>query len=209
MSDQFLDRVYESSPDPAEQEALYDQWALTYDAELRANGYRTPGRLARLLAEVLAGDGVDGAPVLDFGCGTGMSGEAMAAEGITVVDGTDLSAEMLGVARSKGVYRELWQLTAGELDVESGSYRAIVACGVISPGAAPAATLDLLVHRLDVGGLLAFSYNAHALADASYTDKLAWLLDQGFTQVASEHGPHIAARNLDSTIYVLRRDERS
>lgn len=204
MTERFLDRVYESSSDPETQESLYDEWALSYDAELRANGYQTPTRLAALLANAL-GSASRTAPVLDFGCGTGMSGEAMASEGISVIDGTDLSEQMLAVARSKNVYRTLWQMHAGELDVEPGSYDAIVACGVISPGAAPADTLDLLTAKVGPRGYLAFSYNAHALEDSTYMDKLAEILGEGFTQVSAQLGTHIAGRDLESMIYVLQR----
>merc|ERR1740121_2330851 len=54
---------------------LYDSWAADYDAALRSWSYPAPKRTAALLAEYLPSvrDGV----VLDAGCGTGLSGEAL------------------------------------------------------------------------------------------------------------------------------------
>ncbi|MDH3453013.1 MAG: methyltransferase domain-containing protein, partial [Gammaproteobacteria bacterium] len=69
------------------------------------NGYVTPGRCAQALAD-LAPD--KSAPLLDLGCGTGLSGEALRAAGFATLDGTDFSEEMLTLARAKpGLYRNL------------------------------------------------------------------------------------------------------
>ncbi len=45
------------------------------------------------------------APLLDLGCGTGLSGEAFMSAGFSVIDGTDFSETMIAVARNKpGLY---------------------------------------------------------------------------------------------------------
>ena len=45
--------------------------------------------------------------VLDLGCGTGMSGQALAATGLgATVVGVDISPASLEIARSKGMYEE-------------------------------------------------------------------------------------------------------
>lgn len=201
-AEEALDRVYATSSDPEAQVALYDEWAASYDEDLEASGYATPARLAELLATHLTDPD---APILDFGCGSGMSGRALAAAGFTTIDGADLSAGMLARAERAGVYRRLWQLTAGELDVDPGAYRAVVACGVVSVGAAPAGTLALIASAVGPGDLVAFSFNDHTLDDDEYMAALQALLDADFEQVAAEHGVHIAARESTSTIFVLRR----
>ena len=202
MSDKrFLDRVYKTSGSEA-MERLYDDWADSYDAELAEAGYATPARCARAMVAT----GCTG-PVLDVGCGTGLSGRAMAAAGLSPIDGTDLSAGMLEVARRTGVYRRLWQQDAEKgLEVTPGSYATIAAVGVISPGAAPAALLDNLLGLLPPGGRLAFSFNDHALADSAYTGALGAALESGRArQLFAENGPHIPAESLQSTVYVLER----
>ncbi|MAT03582.1 MAG: methyltransferase type 11 [Acidimicrobiaceae bacterium] len=202
MSDRHLDRVYHTSSAPDEQAALYDDWAATYDDDLTRHRCETPDRLARALASVTDDRS---SPVFDFGCGTGLSGLALARAGWTTIDGADLSAGMLDVAERKGVYRRLWQVDGNQLDVEPGAYRTIVACGVVTIGAAPPETLDLLASQVAVGDHLAFSFNDHALADEAYTSRLDALLDDGFEQLVAEYGPNLAGLESGATVYVLRR----
>lgn len=202
MSDAKIDSVYQSSSDPADQRALYDEWGNSYDDDMADQQYATPGRIAAALAA--ASDGV-GTAVLDFGCGTGLSGEALAEAGFTTIDGTDLSQPMLDEAEDKGVYRKLWQLTAGQLDISPADYGAIIACGVVSPGAAPAETLQVMADKVAPGGLLVFSYNDHAMKADEYLDQLKTLTDGDFTEVSSEYGDHLPSHGTKSTVYVLRR----
>ena len=85
---------------------LFDQFAPRFEAELTgALGYATPALLAGLLAE----SGV--APmrtqvVLDLGCGTGLSGVALAPFARRL-EGLDLSPRMLAEARRRGIYDAL------------------------------------------------------------------------------------------------------
>ncbi len=204
-AEEALDRVYAASSDPTAQAELYDDWAASYDEDLEISGYATPKRVAEALAEHLTDRDT---PILDFGCGTGMSGRALTDAGFTTIDGADLSAGMLEQAERSGAYRRLWQLTAGELDVGPGSYRAVVACGVISVGAAPAGTLRLVASAVGRGDMLVFSFNDHTLDDDEYMATLQALLDADFEQVAAEHGIHIASRGMGSTVFVLRRRDR-
>lgn len=201
-AEEALDRVYATPSDPETQRALYDEWAASYDHDLEVSGYATPGRIAELLARYL--DDRDAA-VLDFGCGSGMSGRALVDAGFTAVDGAEMSSGMLAQAELSGAYRRLWQLTAGELDVEPGTYRAVVACGVISVGAAPAATLGLVATAVGPGDLLVFSYNDHTIGDPEYMAEIGKLVDADFEQLAADDGVHIASRGSRSTVYVLRR----
>lgn len=201
-AEEALDRVYASAPDAETQQKLYDGWAESYDHDLEVSGYATPVRVAEMLDEHLDDRG---APILDFGCGSGMCGRALAAAGFTTIDGADLSSGMLKQADRSGIYRRSWQLTAGEIDVAPGAYRAVVACGVISVGAAPADTLTLIASVAGPGDLLVFSYNDHTLDDPDYMATLAMLLDADFEQLAAESGVHIASRGSESTVYVLRR----
>jgi len=202
MSEQYFDRVYQVSSAPDQQVALYDQWAPTYDDELERQGAHAPARLARAVTEIVDDHT---APILDFGCGTGLCGAALAAAGWTTIDGADLSAGMLAVAADKHVYRTLWQVDGSTLDVEPEAYRAIVACGVVTVGAAPPETLDLLASKVAPGHLLAFTYSDHALADDAYTDRVDALLAGGFEQLVAEHGPNLDELGLGATVYVFRR----
>ena len=187
---------------------LYADWADTYENDITAMSYATPDRIA----EALLTQNPDlTQPILDFGCGTGLSGIALKKKGFTTIDGTDISPEMLAHAKDKTgpdgpLYRNLWLGTVGEIDVKPGEYGIIVATGVISLGAAPAELLAVLVDALAPGSLLAFSYNDPTLLDESYMSALNGLLSDGSaTQVFREHGPHLSEKVTGSDVIVLRR----
>ncbi|MEO1238903.1 MAG: methyltransferase domain-containing protein [Pseudomonadota bacterium] len=183
--------------------AVYSAWAATYDEELRARGYHTPQRIAADLARHLGGDP---RPVLDFGCGTGVSGMALHAQGIGPLHGTDIVAEMLDQARPLDVYDRLWVSDPGILDVTPGTYQAIVAAGVISLGAAPPETMDLVVSALAPGDLLAMSFNDPSLAHGGYDARLAAHVGTGALHlVHRSHGPHLDDVGMGSDVILLRR----
>lgn len=184
---------------PDETRALYREWADRYDADMAETGYVTPHRLARALAGLMVDQT---APILDFGCGTGLSGRALAESGFTAIDGSDLTEEMLARARQTGLYRHLALTEPG--DAPAPGYAAIAATGVVSLGAAPPETLALLLAALPSGGLLAFSYNDPTLGDAAYSAALDNALS-GADLLFAEHGPHLLGREMGSTVYILRK----
>ncbi|MCR9127490.1 MAG: class I SAM-dependent methyltransferase [Rhodobacteraceae bacterium] len=203
MTDKFLNKAY-GPRDAAATRALYDDWSASYDAEVGENGYATPGRCARALRAVIADPQ---APILDFGCGTGLSGLALKLAGFGQIDGVDLSSEMLAKAETKAVYRKLRMIEAeAPLDFAPGTYAAIAAIGVIGAGAAPISTLDMLMNGLAPGGFLVLSFNDHALADPRNVARLNEWVDCGAARLRfSEHGDHLPGIGLKSTVYVLEK----
>lgn len=191
------------TPRPVEETiAVYADWADTYDADVAARGYQTPGRLASAAAQFAKPD----ATILDFGCGTGIGGMALTKAGFQTIDGTDVTPEMLAKAEGLGIYRKLWHSTPGELSFGKGAYDVIVAVGVISLGAAPPDTLAPLVAKLEAGGIMALSYNDPTLEDQTYADALATEVGAGHVDVIfREHGPHLTDVDMGSDVIVLRR----
>ena len=203
MDKTFLDNVY-GMTDPDSTQAFYGEWAKTYDAEVRANGYATPERCAAALAQ-FAEDA--SAPLLDIGCGTGLSGEAFAAQDFSIIDGSDFTPEMMEIALTKRVYRKMLAADLNNpMPFEPGDYANIAAVGVLNPTHAPAETLDAVMERLLPGGLFVFSLNDHALADGSYEGRLREHVDVGASELLfSEYGTHLPKIDLKSTVYVLRK----
>ncbi len=202
MPDDFLDRVYDLASQE-ETDEFYSEWAATYDQELTANGYRTPGRCADALAQFVP----LGRPILDIGCGTGLSGSALHAAGFSDVSGQDVNGEMVRVARRLDVYRELRVVTVDDpFPFEPGTYYALAAVGVIGAGAAPPSLLTEALGALAPGGHLVFSFNDHVLDDPTYLGVLSQSLSSGTAeQLFCEHGPHIEKLGSGSNVYVLRR----
>ena len=184
--------------------AVYRDWADSYDADVTGRGYRTPARIARILKPYLpSGHG----PILDFGCGTGISGAALAAEGIGPLHGTDITGEMIAIAQGKGLYEKLWIGSPGASPTMPGEYDVIVAAGVVSLGAAPPETLGTLIDALVPGGLLILSFNDPTLENGSYDTELQKHLESGAVSlIAREHGPHLDDLQMGSDVILLRRE---
>ncbi len=196
----FLDEVYDARS-PEALQRVYDTHAEAYEAELIARGYVLPERIAAALAEEMADRA---APILDFGCGTGLSGKALAKYGFECFDGLDVSAAMLRQADAKSVYRTLSHVSPGA-PVPLG-YGAIIASGAISVGAAPPETMDLLVAALGPEAYLVLSYNDHTLADTDYMARLEGLSSSGLTLLSEEHGPSLPGISIGATVYVFQRE---
>ena len=203
MSDGFLNKAYKAR-DAASTRQLYDDWAASYDAEVGENGYATPGRCAAALKEQL---GNLDQPILDFGCGTGLSGLALKLAGFTTIDGVDLSADMLKGAAAKELYRSLTQIEAGAaLPHTPGDYAAIAAIGVIGAGAAPVAVFDTIMTALAPGGKVVLSFNDHALENPENQGKLDAYTNSGRARLLfQDYGDHLPGIGLNSNVYVLEK----
>lgn len=208
MTDKTNDNSLWTPRSPEETQKIYADWAATYEEDVTALAYATPDRVAQAL---MAQSPDLSTPVLDFGCGTGLSGLALRKAGFTTVDGTDISPQMLAQARAKTygaapLYRQTWLGQIGQIPVQAGDYDIIVATGVVSLGAAPPEMLSQLLDGLASGGLLAFSYNDPTLQDANYIRALDDSLASGVaTQLFREHGPHLSEKVTGSDVIILQK----
>lgn len=181
---------------------VYTDWAASYDADLASGGYHTPLRLAQALRRHLPPQ----ARILDFGCGTGLSGAALRAAGFINLHGTDITPRMLEQARPKGIYQALHLGHPGAVPARPGAYDAITATGVISLGAAPPETLGLLLAALAPRGMIALSFNDPTLADGRYDAALdAHVAAQELRVLERQHGPHLDQMKMGSDVIVLER----
>lgn len=199
-----LGQVY-SIDSPAAAEAYYDNWASDYDAELESGGYITPQRCANALAEFA---NLPWAPLLDIGCGTGLSGTALRNAGFECLDGLDLSDEMLAQAGEKEIYRSLGTADLSQPldDVPGDIYQNAAAIGVLNPMHIPVTAIDQILGKLPSGGCFVMSLNDHALADGTMETRVLELTEHAAADLMfKEHGPHIPEIGLESTVYVLKK----
>lgn len=202
MTKTYLDKIY--STDSTDLRPFYAQWALSYDQEVGENGYITPLRIAEALARHVKDLSI---PILDYGCGTGISGQAFQEAGFLTIDGVDISDEMLEVAAQKKIYRRL-EVFAPETgpDVKLGAYNIIAAVGVIGAGAAPLAVLDQIMALLAPKGLLVFSFNDHTLEDPAYDGRVENYVKQGQAALhLKDYGDHLPKQKINSNIYILEK----
>ena len=144
-----------ASKNNRELEERYDEWAGEYDQDLREEFHWIAPRVTvALMAKYVAQD----ARILDAGVGTGLVGECLIDAGYDDLHGIDLSVRMLDVARDKGLYRELRQMTLGEsLDFADDTFDAVISVGVFTTGHAPAHAFDELIRITRNGGYIFFS----------------------------------------------------
>lgn len=149
-----LEAVY-SARNPAELSAAYAEWAASYDRETAELGYLLPFLIAAWVARyVPTGE----EPLLDAGCGTGLTGPQLKALGYGNIAGLDLSNEMLKIAAGRDSYRDLKQATLGErLPWPDRHFRAFFSTGVFTMGHAPASGLIDLVRITQKGGHAIFT----------------------------------------------------
>lgn len=177
--------------DSTEINAYYDDWAGKYNTDILAWGYDAPGVAARLLAESVNPD----APVLDVGCGTGLTGQALKAAGFSNITGIDFSEPSLELAAQTGAYESLVRVDLTKLpsSLPDGQFGGLICIGVMSylpeiePVCrefcrllAPGATA-ILTQRSD----LFVSRNTQAAFDALVTDGLWEIIS------ISEPGPYL------------------
>ena len=178
--DPDLDSAY-ALETPEDNLRLYRVWAESYDADfVDKTGFRFP--------ELIAGEYVrqgGGWPCLDVGCGTGAVA-ALMPEG-AVLDGLDLSPDMLAVASRKGLYRELIEANLKEpLAIPDESYAGFVSSGTFTHGHVGAEAIPELVRILRPGGLAVHSVKTDLWFDLGFDEIYAALESDGIiTQPAT------------------------
>ena len=202
MAKSYLNDVYDGGTNDSRE--LYASWASTYDNEVQKNGYVTPERVAKALKEIVTNQSE---VILDYGCGTGLSGSALQAVGFTNIDGLDVSQEMVTLAEKKSIYKKLTVFDPStKIPVHADQYKIITAIGVIGAGAAPLEVFDNLFSLLPPSGLFAFSFNDHTLSDPNYEEKVNQCLSSGQAIILHKsYGNHLPKANLKSNIYILKK----
>ena len=187
----------------ADTQNFYTDWAATYDAEVMENGYVTPKRCADALVSFADRK----SKILDIGCGTGLSGKILNETGFNNIDGCDINAEMLAVAKSRNIYQDLWRSNPEDpFPFDNGKYQVITAIGVIGAGAAPLSVYHETINKLTKDDLFVFSFNDHTLEDPSFEAAVQEQIDnKQFELLFKEYGEHLPGREIKSIVYVTKK----
>lgn len=153
---------------PADSRALYADWAQTYDSNFAAAvDYIFPQQVADVFFEL---NGVG--PVLDAGAGTGLVGQALRKHADVDIDAFDISPEMLAIAASKDLYRDL---TVGDLTkplpIQDGMYNAVVSAGTFTHGHVGPEAIDELLRVAAPGALFVLTIKAELYEPQGFADK--------------------------------------
>ena len=173
----LLERAYELGA-PDSHIAFYREFADSYDSTFAAGlGYIYP---AGIVASLAAQDRPDG-PILDIGCGTGLVATAIRkADSGAVIDGVDISPEMLEKARKKGDYRDLLlaDLTGDFSHLQTG-YAALVSAGTFTFGHLGPERIAGILGLCRAGGVAALGVNASFYAEQGFEAVLERLQAEG------------------------------
>lgn len=180
---EHLKHAYEMKT-PADSVELYRKWAPDYDQTFaETHGYVAPRKIAATYRALM---GSQPQPVLDIGAGTGLLGEEL--RDLTI-DAIDISAEMLGMAESKGIYRRhiCADLTAS-LDIENASYGGFVSAGTFTHGHVGPACLPELMRIARPGALFVLGIRSDAFDKVGFGSAFAALVaDEAIEPISFQH----------------------
>jgi predicted TPR repeat methyltransferase len=147
-----------ASPPGAFVEALFDQYAQSFDKALVEKlDYRVPELLAAAIAQT---GRTHFGHALDLGCGTGLMGERLRPIA-AFLEGCDISAAMLRKAEAKGIYDRLFKADLQSLALPPGGADLVTAADVFMYVGALDRVVAAVATGLAAGGLFAFSVEKH------------------------------------------------
>ncbi|WP_170481262.1 class I SAM-dependent DNA methyltransferase [Ruegeria arenilitoris] len=160
---------------PEDSKRLYAEWAGDYDDGFAS---REDYQLHIHTARAFVSAGGQG-PVLDVGAGTGLCGSVLASLGVGPIDATDISAEMLGQAMRKDIYRDAIEadLNLG-IPVPPESYSGVVSSGTFTHGHLGPEVLPVLLRVARPGAQFALSINAKHYTERGFAETFH-ALEQG------------------------------
>lgn len=171
-SDQ-LKNIYSKNRTVDDQREIYRKWAEDYDRDTTGEfGWIGFKPAAQAFADWVKDRHCR---ILDAGCGTGLSGVALAKHGFLRIHGRDLSPEMLAVAEKTKAYTSL-----GEVDLTiplmEEPYDAVFSCGVFGYGPPHAEHLPHLINATKSNGYVILTVNGNGWLDMDWESKLATVL---------------------------------
>ena len=157
---------------PEDNKKLYAKWAATYESDFVANqGYQHP----KIISEIFD----DYIPlvkkIIDIGTGTGLVGKYLTElRPEIIIDGIDISPEMLDEARKKGIYRNLYErdLTKSVIDVDA-PYDALITIGTFTHGHLGVEVLDNLFSLVSQDGYFVIAVNEKYFHEHNFLDHLS------------------------------------
>ncbi|MEM7283805.1 MAG: methyltransferase domain-containing protein, partial [Pseudomonadota bacterium] len=152
----LLEGAYDLST-PGDHVRYYKDFADSYDQEFAdALGYLAPKFLAKVFRDQSSSKDV---PILDIGCGTGLVAQALNLDP-SLVDGVDISKEMLEKSKAKNLYRHLLQVDLTEnVDALTTDYGALLSAGTFTHGHLGPDVLKALLSVAKPDGLFCIGVN--------------------------------------------------
>ena len=156
---------------PEDNKKLYAKWAATYESDfVDKQGYKHP----QVIAEIFHNNLPEIKKVIDIGTGTGLVGKYLKAlRPEIIIDGIDISPEMLAEAAKKKVYRNLFEqdLTLPVSNTDA-PYDALVTIGTFTHGHLGIEVLDNLIPLVKTDGYFVVAVNEKYFHEHNFLDKI-------------------------------------
>jgi SAM-dependent methyltransferase len=182
---------------------IYAGWAEDYERRILGNGYSTPAVAAGLVGRYVV---PEEGPIFDAGAGSGLMGVVLAPLGYKDLVGIDVSPDMLELARSKDVYKDLREMELGaRLDFPDDTFAAVVSAGVFAAGHAPPESFEELIRVTKSGGHMIFSVRTDVYVEGGFKDKQEALEREGKWQLleATEPFAHLRFEDPDLKVQIF------
>ena len=155
----------------------YDNWASDYNETLADWRYEAPKQAASILSAKLSPKSA----ILDVGCGTGLSGKAFLAAGLTTIDGIDVSHRSLDIAGMASVYRTLQKMDLQKLPlhIPDGHYDGLACVGVLTYLSDSVDTLREFNRVVRSGGVVVVTQRSDLFVEREFQNVLEGLLIAG------------------------------
>ena len=154
---ELLENAYNLST-PEDNITYYRAFAASYDTDFAEGlGWHYPAAIAAAYRRLATDADV---PIADIGCGTGLVASALGMAP-QVIDGMDISPEMLELAAGRKLYRALHQADlTGSLAPFGGGYGAVLSAGTFTHGHLGPGPLRNLLGIARPGGLFVIGVNS-------------------------------------------------
>ncbi len=175
------------STDSEEVAKYYDDWAKAYNATLASWNYSAPVDAANLLKQYVPTD----RRILDAGCGTGLSGQALHDAGCRDIIGIDISADSLVIAKQTNAYRHVQtqNLQHVPFPFEADSFDALTCIGVMTYVSEPIAVLREYCRLVSSGGHIVLTQRNDLFDSQDYPAMMAQLQEEGLWDMVSVSEP--------------------
>lgn len=172
LGQELLENAYKLNT-PGDNITFYKAFAPTYDTDFAAQlGWQYP----QFIADTYHAQAVGDVPIADIGCGTGYVASALNLPR-HLIDGMDISPDMLVIARRKNLYRTLYEVDlTGPLETIKNEYGAVLSAGTFTLGHLGPEPLCNLLSIARSGGLFVIGvYQAH-FEEQNFSETLDRLL---------------------------------
>lgn len=134
---------------------LYDEIAYDCQDVLLDGGYDAPYKMSMVLNEHIQ---EKRKIILDVGCGTGLFAEFLKIFGFDLIDGLDVSANMLDICKEKYLYRDLFEINVKDIDPDIfQQYDIVAGCGIFTVAHVPPEYFHKLIDLAKVKGYIIIS----------------------------------------------------